>query len=780
MGKKTKGKRPASEAFDTQESHLNTTEDIETPAKLQQPSTNKLDMNLTYTDMKVKSLDKFHKDLPKIGGTIDADQFMAARIQEVNQMQSSIKQTSAVLKVPGFEFIPRFLRRRAASHLTYHLRARDRARLSAKLASGKIIQRNFRKIKSAVLMEELISRKNKVKWLGTHKWHIKRMKMENWWGYRLAAHPMYKSRRITYRSFTKMALLHDASYFGCLQLFGSQEKIVQLLNKLTDPLLPSVGSARFTKGIRVGHTFCYEQGGYPNQLICPVTFLWQPILSTNDNATLWLWIHPSTFSTVQDQISKTATSMGLHDTQVRLQDLRHEFSRFELTGPRATTLLQAILDPVDESCPNAQVWRSLQHFRSGCCIPNGSVIGLTVQDPRLRFPQKPLPKSSMVSSESSFDTTDLSSNWSEVICRSDIWNETIRHECTSSKVPEHKLLKRREMALLPGAKLPFTKDDSKIPILLIQRNGPLFDRPSQVSVARVEHIEGWTLILPRAFALPFWRSLVFAGARTGGLYDIHNMHFDSGYSCFPYDYPTTKAFDDHQSVIGKTAKQKWERQPPAKRLNYSKLDIDSPFIIPFKQLLLPSASLTNDASNSKNDDYNQTYGHGALLQNDKLVAMIMNSRNIGKESVERQILDLMISSMTTRGMVTTAKQQQPLLLETMMVKTRVVSLHDGTLDSGARIYLVKDEMVYQDYVTNQKNIKSEKPINPLPEDLIGYVTTGRYSLLTGKGQGIGACSAFGLYQLQEIDSRQKRLKKRFVLVRNLTSREYKPAILYIT
>lgn len=70
------------------------------------------------------------------------------------------------------------------------------------------------------------------------------MKMENWWGYRLAAHPMYKSRRIIYRSFTKMALLHDASYQGCLQLDGARDSIIELLNKFTDPLLPSVGSVR--------------------------------------------------------------------------------------------------------------------------------------------------------------------------------------------------------------------------------------------------------------------------------------------------------------------------------------------------------------------------------------------------------------------------------------------------------------------------------------------------------------------------------------------------------
>ena len=78
---------------------------------------------------------------------------------------------------------------------------------------------------------------------------------------------------------------------------------------------------------------------------------------------------------------------------VHINDLRDQFIQFDLSGARTTALLQAIVKPVEESelvdndtsptYKSSKIWRDLEHLRSASSLPPGSVIGLTVQDPRL-------------------------------------------------------------------------------------------------------------------------------------------------------------------------------------------------------------------------------------------------------------------------------------------------------------------------------------------------------------------------------------------------------------
>jgi ribonuclease P/MRP protein subunit POP1 len=75
-------------------------------------------------------------------------------------------------------------------------------------------------------------------------WHTKRMKMQDIWGYRIASRPNTKSVRITYRSFTRLSIVHDASYMGCIELHGDYKEIITALNTVTDAGSPSVGSER--------------------------------------------------------------------------------------------------------------------------------------------------------------------------------------------------------------------------------------------------------------------------------------------------------------------------------------------------------------------------------------------------------------------------------------------------------------------------------------------------------------------------------------------------------
>lgn len=75
-------------------------------------------------------------------------------------------------------------------------------------------------------------------------WHAKRMKMNDIWGYRIASNPNTKSVRVTYRSFTQLSIVHDASYMGCIELKGDSKEIIKAFDTITDIGAPSIGSAR--------------------------------------------------------------------------------------------------------------------------------------------------------------------------------------------------------------------------------------------------------------------------------------------------------------------------------------------------------------------------------------------------------------------------------------------------------------------------------------------------------------------------------------------------------
>lgn len=217
------------------------------------------------------------------------------------------------------------------------------------------------------------------KWLETHMWHTKRMKMVNIWGYRLASRPNTKSARVIYRASTRLSIIHDASYWSCLQLEGELDDIEKVVKTLTDPTASAVASERYNKGNRVGTGYLYQYLSYPKKLISPISFLWKP--ETKD--TLWLWVHPAGRNEALEAI-KTAIEKQHVNNKVQFSDLHNEILRFDLTGPRSTALLQAILDPINDTDAGNKVWHALKDLRSSTSLPPGAVIGLTVHDPRLK------------------------------------------------------------------------------------------------------------------------------------------------------------------------------------------------------------------------------------------------------------------------------------------------------------------------------------------------------------------------------------------------------------
>ncbi|GAN04392.1 POP1-domain-containing protein [Mucor ambiguus] len=722
---------------------------------------------------------KLADDIPKVSGPIEANRYALARIMEINDMQHAIKKASYALNELAFQSLPRGLRRRAASHNINRLPARLRAKAAKEAYSSapnsKLIRKKVKKIKTPRnTVEEFLRRQKSKKWLETHMWHAKRMKMKDIWGYRIASRPNTKSVRITYRSFTRLSVAHDASYMACIELKGAQSDIVTVLDTLTDKGAPSVGSQRFIRGNRLGTTNLYEYKGYPTKLICPISFLWKP--KTND--TIWLWIHPS--ATHEALTFINIAIKETHVAHVELNDLRNEILKFELTGPRSTALLQAILDPVpDTNLRGNAVWTDLSQLRSSCSLSPGSVLGLLVQDPRLKFPQKVPPRNNDISPEEQRKIQELLAHLPADAADTAIWDKDIRKSLFDKKISDYGLNLRREQNMIPGTKLEPTAEDSQIPLLLIQRGGPCFNTSdiAQKPLSSHELIEGWTVIIPRGFGLAFWKSLTFAGARVAGYDDVRAMHFESGVPCFPHDYPGTRAFEVQRQLTKKAAELVWSKRPPGKRVNFSKRGIEHPFESAFETL--------------------STAEHMQLEPEHNLAVRPHYSLICG----ERFVSSFLAPGVTSDAFLTKIGMGgHHLDLDGTLVKIRLKYIDRGKPAAHALIYAMQHQQDYDKctfHIRHQSPlVKSKRKLKELMEanakdakqitcDIppksqhIGYITNGDFALSLGYGFGIGACAVAGLKKLKEIDEAQKRSLKLMVLVRNPTSLEVRPAQLEV-
>ncbi|KAI8351452.1 ribonucleases P/MRP protein subunit POP1-domain-containing protein [Choanephora cucurbitarum] len=694
-------------------------------------------------------------------------------------MQSAIKKSSYAMTELAFQSLPRGLRRRAASHNINRLPARLRekaAREAFKSAPGsKLIRKRVRKIKTPKnTVLEFLRRQKSKKWLETHMWHTKRMKMNDIWGYRIASRPNTKSVRVIYRSFTRLSVIHDASYMGCVELKGNTQQIITAINTITDITSASVGSERYIKGNRYGSTHLYEYLGFPTKLICPISFLWKPV--TKD--TLWLWIHPSAFNEAMTHIRLALEKTNA--SEVVLNDLRNEILRFELTGPRSTALLQTILDPIeDEAIKGNQLWNDLEHLRTSASLSPGSVIGLVVNDPRLRFPQKVPPRTNEISSEDQRRVQHILENWPEDAANTSIWEEEGRKKLFDTRIAEYGLNLRRENNMIPGTKLEPTPEDSKIPLLLIQRGGPAFDTSNATKRALQSHewAQGWSLVIPRGFGMAFWKSLVFAGGRVAGYDDMRAIQFESGFPSFPQDYPGTRAFEVHRAQVKNTLESVWQKRPAAKRVNYAKRGVEHPFECAFE-------SLSNVDHMEVEPEHNLSVRPSyALIRGVQLAPSFLSDPRSFDDK-----LDLLKKK---RGLNMEIHLPDP---KDALVQVRLKYIDRGKPAMNAMIYLIKDEATYgqcTSFIRCQapsKSIKrkakellratsdSNKSI-PIPSktEHIGYVTNGDFSLTLGYGFGIGACSISGLREIDALDSLNRRSAKRIVLIRNPSSLEVRPA-----
>ncbi|KIP10247.1 hypothetical protein PHLGIDRAFT_267125 [Phlebiopsis gigantea 11061_1 CR5-6] len=514
--------------------------------------------------------------------------------------------------------------------------------------------------------------------------------------------------------------------------------------------------------------------------------------------TVWVWVHPSVFDRVFVEL-RTAASFALEAAkeagqpsdptyEIQITDLREQLNVFEIMGPKSSQVIKGALKPVveDDREEFKKCWGSLDSLQTTASVPRSTVIGFKVYDPRLSFP----PKNAKVRVDEeklpSISTAASAFFPSAVLARSEIWNEDVRRPLRRPMFQKKDIDKRRAEHLVPGKPLQALAQDARIPALLIQRS------VESSSATRAPSIHGWTLIVPQGWGMAFFSSLIFTGTRVGGQRERETQAFESGTPYFPRDYPSTLPYDDYSDTRAEKERELWERKPPAKRHNYERLGNRSPWqpdwevVLGLREPEAEDVSMEDDSTipgdfvPAQRDTVADGIAAAAAAPQEIEQSTVCPEREtgtspwmlrgpstgaileslIGKPNPASLLFTKLEELRGKRGLKSLYTETRPDdLWKSALVDVRLRLVGRGRPDDLAVIYGMDDEETTKWHRAEQMRKKpvldegteGETELSvlaPSPGSIIGYVTTGNFSLSTGEGLAIGAIPVSRYIELQ--------------------------------
>ncbi|KAF8468886.1 ribonucleases P/MRP protein subunit POP1-domain-containing protein [Kalaharituber pfeilii] len=557
-------------------------------------------------------------------GQLDINTFVKSREFEIRALEDAINSSKRANSKRAFQSVPRSMRRRTASHnvkrvpkrlrsrhakemaddntptvtarrrkLTPHMRLRHKTGVETQAADKAVVENVLRA--APVPKSKFRKRQTCKTWLPTHVWHAKRASMVTRWRYAIAESPTEKCYRPTHRASTlRGALAWDQSYYATILLKGMEKEVCSVLRRILGDedkgMVTGKGPVR--RGMRSWRGWVYERDAYPIKSIAPVTILWaraspKPVNSeerldtlNEDNKSkhirhVLLRIHPASFF----QLWMTVISVTKEYKSVTSEDLRFEIGSIEVTGPAATDVLIASLqprvDPTDPESPEG-VWGNLRCLTNPSALPKGAFLAFDILDPRLHFPPRLSPLSEEEEEISNRLFATLSA-WpvDRTQLMASLFSREARLASTRAQSSQKRINKRKAEAM-PGELPVVLPTDPYIPIILLANHHPtpLPSTQKGFSASASNAIGSWTLLLPWKWVLPVWYSIVHVpGVRFGGLVETRQIQYENGCGSFPDDFPGTKSGLEEEERKAALRKDAWDRKPKQKRIAWETVDL---------------------------------------------------------------------------------------------------------------------------------------------------------------------------------------------------------------
>ncbi|GMF64642.1 unnamed protein product [Phytophthora lilii] len=187
------------------------------------------------------------------------------------------------------------------------------------------------------------------------------MVMTQQFGYVLAARRADKSVSASLQALRSKATLHDASYYGVIELYGLPQVILEALQLVSDPNGSDFHGLRFLAGAEEGASMLYHEGQFPHGAIAPVTFMWRPLKKDYENGEfklhdewqsakrqLWLWVHPAAYMEAATAIASACQAVvGEEEEGIEMHDRRGQVCRLKLRGKLADELMKKLASGED-------------------------------------------------------------------------------------------------------------------------------------------------------------------------------------------------------------------------------------------------------------------------------------------------------------------------------------------------------------------------------------------------------------------------------------------------
>ncbi|KAL3693412.1 hypothetical protein R1sor_007063 [Riccia sorocarpa] len=393
--------------------------------------------------------------------TLEIQKFTAARSGEVQGLYATVKNQVEAAGGDSSSFaLARHLRRRTTSHnrhLPYWIRNQRRKnrlghssqnwnstkKKEAPSVSGAVEKRKVeksppsRRVRRRVEFQQVrrgddVVQPDGTRRLATHVWHAKRFPMKKCWGYSLPEGLPGRGggSRAVLKWVKEAATLHDASYYGLIELQGSSEAIARALEQTVKPAIwcPSSGSPSKkaeAHGLLSGNAVLYHVGKAPYDAIAPITFLWRPPPAdtklgetepeqvnaniSREERQLWLWVHPGAYESALHCLEAACKKQG-KDNLVTCRSRNTEFARFEILGSQATAVIRKVMHPTSRKLgtPSRKLSgqsqlgdagsasvdypadsdfpgpKNLEFFSKAEFLPASAVLALDVLDPRCK------------------------------------------------------------------------------------------------------------------------------------------------------------------------------------------------------------------------------------------------------------------------------------------------------------------------------------------------------------------------------------------------------------
>ncbi|WVW84177.1 hypothetical protein I302_106207 [Kwoniella bestiolae CBS 10118] len=678
-------------------------------------------------------------DVKRLPGMIQVEKFAETRALEIHAFQTAIKVAAAQGSTRAFQSLPRHLRRRAASHNPRRVPKRLRSKAAAEIDPGDTIAKKHRKIarlrRKGTLRDHIsrteqfaLRQKNKT-WLPTHVWHAKRYHMTNLWGYRLPLTPTLKSFRPAYRAGRRKVVGFDTSYYGIIELEGAREEIIGVLGRLSGG---KFAGSKYEDGSRVANIMLYHYDSFPTSLIGQAEVIWQTP-SESEMKRVWLRLHPSIFNETWNALKMATSQLQQSESSsirtLQIRDLRGDINSIDLIGPKAGKVLRRILRLCkDEKGVKNKFFENLRDLDDPAQLTEGMVAGLKVHDPRLNFPPPRLSSKNEDSREEDILRSDHLLPSSE-LAQSTLWNGDVREDLSKAAYTKYQLDARRHRLGLPGTKLRPMSTDDRIPIILYQRS---IASPRNTS----EGFYGFTILLPPGtWAQYFLSSLVYSGVLFGGIIERAVQHREAGVPCFPEDYgQICKAGKQWEVKKGDKEKETFDRKPPGRRPEFGLMGTQDPWWPDWSKVMNKDTGEESSVNGSPPAikpwllPFPFTSHLTSLLDPSSLLRMLNAFRS-------------------QRSMAPLSSEKGHQLFDTALVHVEVNVLGRGSPGDMAMICgLPKGERKewIEAYEKGDKADSGE--LNdlhklgerlPSQDSVIGYATTGNFSLSRGQGYALG-------------------------------------------